>query len=221
MRDRFVGRAAELAEFVTRLDDALAGRRALVLVAGEPGIGKSRLVTELCRLAAARGTPAYWGVCTNEEGAPAFWPWRRILRAWLSDVGSAEAAASVGADAAQLARIAPEVGRAELAPPAGSEDRVALFEVATRFLTGVAARAGLVIVLDDLQWADLDSVALLAHLAREAPDGRLLVAVLYRPAELGPRADPVAELDRLPGAVRVGAGRARRAGDRRHAGRPA
>jgi predicted ATP-dependent serine protease len=66
---RFAGRAAELGELTARLEDALAGRPSVVLVAGEPGIGKTRLVAELARLAGVRAVPVLWGGCTDEAGA--------------------------------------------------------------------------------------------------------------------------------------------------------
>jgi DNA-binding CsgD family transcriptional regulator len=207
MAPTFVGRSDDLDELVSLLDHALAGRAGIALVAGEPGIGKTRLVTELGRLAGARTVPVLWGGCTEEDGAPAFWPWRRILRSWLALAGPDAAAARL-ADAAELALIAPELQLvADVRPmpeAAGPEQRFALFDAVARFFTALAADTGLVLVLDDLHWADQASVALLSHVAREAGDARILVAVTYRPAELAPeRAGLVADLVRLPGGVRL------------------
>ncbi|GAA3243964.1 AAA family ATPase [Pseudonocardia petroleophila] len=157
MEPRFVGRAAELDELVAALDGALDGRAAAVLLVGEPGIGKSRLAAELGRLAGARAVPVLWGGCTDVPGAPAFWPWRRVLRSWPGDLpaGVAPVAAGVAVD--------------------GAGDRFALADAVTGFLRDAASDTGLVVVLDDLQWADPASVALLAHVVREAADARLLV----------------------------------------------
>lgn len=208
MDPRFVGRASELGELVSLLDDALAGRAGLALVAGEPGIGKSRLVGELCRLAGTRAVPTLRGGCTDEDGAPAYWPWRRILRSWLAGAGPEGAAA---AQVGELLRIAPELQRIggveQVAPPAaGPDGRFALFDAATQFFCALAADTALVVVLDDVQWADPASLHLLAHLAREAPAARLLLAATYRPAELAAdpaRAGVVAGLARLPGSVHL------------------
>ena len=207
-----MGRAAELEELTGLLEAALGGRAGVGLVAGEPGIGKTRLVAELGRLAGARAVPVLWGTCTDEDGAPPFWPWRRILRSWRAASGAMSAE-----EAANLAPLSPEladIARADRDPrglPATSrglvaadEARFALFDDATRFFTRVARPTGLVLVLDDAQWADPASLALLAHLAREAPDARVLVAVAYRAAEMAAdpaRRDVVAGLARLPGAV--------------------
>ncbi|MFC4943146.1 helix-turn-helix transcriptional regulator [Pseudonocardia sp. GCM10023141] len=196
MEPRFVGREAELDELVARFEGALAGTPGVVLIAGEPGIGKTRLVTELCRIAGARAVPALWGTCTDEDGAPAYWPWRQILRSWPATAGPAAVFARSGI-ATELARIAPELRPAGTAAPGpvAPEQRFAVFDAAARLFSDVAAGSGLVLVLDDAQWADPASMALLQHVARHARDARLLLAVTYRPREIG------TELARLPGAV--------------------
>jgi DNA-binding CsgD family transcriptional regulator len=167
---RFAGRAAELDELVSLLDAALEGRAGTALLAGEPGIGKTRLAAEFARLAGARAVPVLWGGCSDAAGAPAYWPWRRVLRSWPGELP------------ADVAPVASGAG-----PAGGPEDRFALADAVTRFLAGSARATGLVVVLDDLQWADPGSVAVLAHLARGAPDARLLVVGTYRPGELTAR----------------------------------
>jgi DNA-binding CsgD family transcriptional regulator len=174
---RFVGRADELAELVALLDAALDGRSGFAVIAGEPGIGKTRLAEELAALAGARAVPVLWGGCTAAEGAPAYWPWRRVLRSWLAVVGPDRAAAAM-AGFGEVARLAPELPGEPV-----ESDRFALFDAVARFLVTVAEEAGLVLVLDDVQWADADSLALLAHVTREVTRGRLLVVVTVRPAE--------------------------------------
>ncbi|MGE3660222.1 MAG: AAA family ATPase [Pseudonocardia sp.] len=186
MESRFVGRAAELAVLVAALEGALAGRGGVALVSGEPGIGKTRLVAELARLAAARAVPVFWGRCTSAADAPAYWPWRRILRAWHATADPAAATAAL-AGAEDLARIAPELGPAGPGGH-GPADRFALFDLAAGFFTGLAAPTGAVLVLDDVQWADPASLALLAHLGGEVERSRLLLAVTFRSAEVA--ADP-------------------------------
>src|SRR4051812_38058471 len=92
-RDEFVGRGRELGRLVERLDRLPAGEGALVLVGGEPGIGKTRLGLELTRVAQEAGVPVRWGRCREEGAAPTFWPWRQVLP-------SATAAEGLGAVAA-------------------------------------------------------------------------------------------------------------------------
>ncbi len=194
MAPRFVGRADELAELVALLDEALDGHARVAVLAGEPGIGKTRLAEELGALAGARAVPVLWGGCTDADGAPAYWPWRRILRAWLALVGPERAARAL-AGYGEVARLAPELPGP--AARTGGDGRFALFDAVARFLAVAAEGAGLVLVLDDVQWADADSLQLLAHVTREATHARLLVVTTHRPAELGPaRAAVLGELAR-------------------------
>ncbi len=203
MAPRFVGRADELAELVALLDEALDGRARVAVLAGEPGIGKTRLAEELRSLAGARAVPVLWGGCTDADGAPPYWPWRQILRGWLALVGP-ECASRVLSGREGVARLAPELPAAPGPAGVGADDRFALFDAVAGFCAAVAEEAGLVLVLDDVQWADADSLQLLAHLTREAAQARLLVVTTHRPAELDPaRARVFAELVRRPGALAV------------------
>src|SRR2546427_7675921 len=79
----FIGRRGELAELRAGLEDAVAGRGRFLLIVGEAGIGKTRLVEELAREAAERGGLAFWGRCWEGEGAPPYWPWVQVIRAYL------------------------------------------------------------------------------------------------------------------------------------------
>jgi DNA-binding CsgD family transcriptional regulator len=195
---RFVGRSSELTALVGALDAAVAGRATNVLVAGDAGIGKTRLLEEFGRLAGARSIPVAWGRATNEEGAPPFWPWHQVLRGWLAGTDLDAARALLGGAADDLTRIAPElraltgtVPASAIGPAAsGTEQRFALFEVLSQFLVAAAADRGLVLVLDDLHWADTASLLLLAHLVREVRDARLLVAGALRPFDARRAGEP-------------------------------
>jgi DNA-binding CsgD family transcriptional regulator/tetratricopeptide (TPR) repeat protein len=195
---RFVGRSSELTALVGALDQAVAGRTTNVLVTGDAGIGKTRLLEEFGRLAGSRSVPVVWGRATNEEGAPPFWPWRQILRGWLAGTDPGAAQALLGGAADDLTRIAPELRALTGATPdssigpalAGTEQRFALFEVLCDFLVAAAADHGLVLVLDDLHWADTASLLLLAHLVRHVRDARLLVAGALRPLEARRAGEP-------------------------------
>lgn len=186
----FVGRAVERSALIDALEHTLHGRITAVLVAGEPGIGKTRLLEELERLASSRSVPVLWGRATSEQGAPAFWPWRQVLREWLASTDPGVARHQLGDAAHDLARVAPEL--APLAPgerpaPLALVDpgqRFALFEAVGQFLGDVAVDEGLVVVLDDLHWADTASLLLLAHVVRHLRRARLLVAGAFRPAEM-------------------------------------
>lgn len=219
LADPLVGRSAELVALRQALDLAVGGRVATVLVRGEPGIGKTRLLEELRRLAGDRSVPVVWGRATSEQGAPPFWPWRQVVRGWLAGTDRATARAvlgEVGAGADHLARIAPELGSVGLAadvpagsPPGGAEQRFALFDRVGSFLGAAAAAQGLVVVLDDLHWADPASLLLLGHLAREIDDARLLIAGASRPVDARGASGPgrpgevFAEIGRLPSTTQL------------------
>ena len=187
-RRRFVGREAELAALVERLDAARAGHGGIALVGGEAGIGKTRLAEEVATAARARGMTALWGRCYEGEGAPAFWPWIQLLRALTRGTNPAVLRAALGPSAYELAHFLPELRGAEPAPaPAPSPDpaqaRFRLFDTVAAFLKDAAARQPVVLLVDDLHWADMPSLLLLEFLAREAGDSRLLVVGTYRDSE--------------------------------------
>ncbi|MGI5127662.1 ATP-binding protein [Pseudonocardia sp. CA-107938] len=173
----FVGRDAELATLRALLADARAGRGRLVLVAGEPGIGKTRLAAELGRLAEAVGTPMGHGRASEDAGSPPYWLFRQLAR-------------SIGWAVPELF-----TGRAASAAPA--EARFEAFEAFAEDLRTAAAPVGLLAVLDDLQWADAASLALLVHLARGIGRSHLLVVATYRDTEPAGRAELSAALAAL------------------------
>ena len=105
----FVGRKPELAELTTALDHALAGRGRLVLLVGEPGIGKTRLAGEIAAHASSRGVQVVWGRCWEGEGAPAYWPWVQIIRTAVEAREPKRLAAEMGPGAAAIAQVFPEV----------------------------------------------------------------------------------------------------------------
>src|SRR4051812_15004157 len=196
----FVGRGDELERLRELMDAALDGRGALALVSGKPGIGKTRLLEELGAYAALRGARVGWGRCYEGDGAPAYWPWVQLVRAYLAARPVEASLAAMGAGAADIARVVPEVAEATgtPAPANGMESpeqaRFRFFEAMGRFLRNAATDdKPLLLVLDDLHWADAASLLLLGFLAREARDAPVLIVGTYRDAEVDQRA--VGELD--------------------------
>ena len=196
----FVGRRDELERLRGLMDAALDGRGALALVSGEPGIGKTRLLEELGAYAALRGARVGWGRCYEGEGAPAYWPWVQLVRAYLAVRPVEDVVAAMGAGAQDIARVVPEVAEATGAPPPGTgmdspeQARFRFFEAMGRFLQNAAAAdKPLLLVLDDLHWADTASLLLLGFLAREARGAPVLIVGTYREAEADQRA--IGELD--------------------------
>jgi DNA-binding SARP family transcriptional activator len=187
---RLVGRHRELERFrraVHGACDAVRPGGGVVLVAGEPGIGKTRLAEEAAEEAAAEGMAVAWGRCSDIDGAPPLWPWAEILRALHSHLGSAGAADP--AVVAELASIVPELG-AGAAAGATEQDaltaRFRLFDAVESTLVAIGRVRPLLLVLDDLHWADAASLRLLAFLAPRTRSAPLLVVGTYRPEAATP-----------------------------------
>ncbi len=188
-RDRFVGRLRELEALHGAFEAACAGHGRIVMLAGEAGIGKTRTAQELAGHAVAREAAVLWGRCHEESGAPSYWPWVQVIRAALGEAGS-EVLAELGAAAGDIADIVPEIrdlvpglgASAPLGDPA--EARFRMFDSIRRLLTSLCRRRTLLIVLDDLHWADAPSLRLLEFLAPELAAARLLLVGTYRANEL-------------------------------------
>jgi DNA-binding CsgD family transcriptional regulator len=208
----FVGRSAELRELRAALTEALGGSCRVVLVSGEPGIGKTALATRLAGEAESLGVPVRWGRGSESEGAPAFWPWIQIVREQLLRSDPVDRK-HVERAAAPLYRMMPQLKppnqrmRTTPAPSAGStedsgEARFRLFDGVSSFLRVTAGEHGLVVVLDDAHWADSPTLLLLRHLVRELGRDPLLFVVCFREAEMAPDA-PAAALADLAGGPQV------------------
>ena len=185
-----VGREREVDELCEASDGALAGRGQLVLVSGEQGIGKTRLLEELTTYAHVRDALVLWGRCYEGQGAPAYWPWMQVIRAYSVDHDPDALAETMGAGAADIAQIVSEVRRRlpGLEPPPASvgeeQARFRLFDSVTTFLLSASRREPLVVVLDDLHCADRPSLMLLEFLAPQLGGARLLVVGSYRDVKL-------------------------------------
>jgi class 3 adenylate cyclase/tetratricopeptide (TPR) repeat protein len=201
-RGAFVGRT----EAVAALDQewAAVSERGLrvVMLAGEPGIGKTRLVREFTRVAHERGATVLAGSCHEETFVP-YQPFVQALRHYIASCAPAELAVQVTPRRAQLAAIVPELedSRSPYGPTGlgAEQERFRLFEAVSSLLRDAAHLRPLVLFLDDLHWADQSSLLLLRHLARSAKDAPLMVLGTYRPVEVAdehPLAETLAELRR-------------------------
>ncbi|MCI0859064.1 MAG: protein kinase [Chloroflexi bacterium] len=195
--DVFVGRQREMGELKACLEDSLSGRGRMVALVGEPGIGKTRTAMELCTYAGLRGAQVLWGRCYEEQGMPPYWPWVQAIRSYVRERDPELVRSEMGAGAPDIAEIVSEV-RERLpdlrSPPEldAEQARFRLFDSITDFLKSAASRQPLVLVLDDLQWADKPSLLLLEFLARELANARILVVGTYRDVDLS-RQHPLAE----------------------------
>src|SRR6266536_1384876 len=192
----FVGRERELAELLAGVDEALEGRGRLFLVAGEPGIGKSRLTDELAAQARHRGVRVLYGRCWEAGGAPTYWPWVQALRAYVRDQPPDALRGQLGAGAAELAQILPEVREllGDVSPTTALDAegaRFRLFDATATFLRRASVERPLLIVLDDLNVADTPSLLLLQFVAGELSETQILLVCAYRDVDAGP-ADPLA-----------------------------
>ncbi len=186
----FVGRTAELARLHRAVDDVVAGRGRILMLVGEPGIGKSRTAEELAGLALARGAQVLNGRCHEGGAAPPFWPWRQIVRTHVQRSERAQLLEDLGPDAPEVARIAEELRRVFPDLPrsepgdAADDARFRQFDALARFLGQVARRRPLVLILDDLHWADPSSLMLLQFVARDTLEAPILICGTYREVEI-------------------------------------
>ena len=168
----FVGRIQELADLVSALEDAASGRGSLVLLTGEPGIGKTRLMSEVAQVAGQRGVRVVTGRCWEEGGAPPYWPWMQVLR-------------SLGGDLERLAAFgdsrAGRRGAASGVVPEG--ERIRLFDAVGRFLAAASSERPLLVTLDDVHAADEPSLLLLRFLGDALAEANVLLIASYREAE--------------------------------------
>jgi DNA-binding CsgD family transcriptional regulator len=198
-----VGRDREIARIATRLAEATEGRGGVVLVSGEPGIGKTRLALDASAAARAGGCRVAWGRCPEGGAAPAFWPWVEIVREVLAAERPSAVRARLGPAAGDVLALAG--ARDLLAPGTFPADLVAsqrfrVLDGLVRLLADGAAPPWLAVV-EDLHRADDLSVAAFRHVAVHALRLPVLLVVTVRPADVpagGPLVDALAEVGTMP-----------------------
>ena len=204
----FIGRAAELGRLKVVLDRAEQGRPQLVLLAGEAGVGKSRLLLEFSDRAQQRGARVLAGGCVElGDIGLAYLPVVDALRGLADDPAEAELLAEIGASAPGLGRLLPGIQPAGRAVAQANDrlDQLQVFDAVRALLLGRAERSPVVLV-EDLHWADPASRDLLAFLARTMRSGQVTLVASYRSDELHrrhPLRPLLAELVRLPGVERL------------------
>jgi predicted ATPase len=186
----FVGRESELQRLGEALDDANQGLGRIVFVSGEAGGGKTRLLEEFSRRAAATNLSIYSGWCWEGEGARPYWPWVQILRALIATRSPEKLREQMGPRALDIARVIPHLREKLPELPESPEvqsdqERFRLFDSITCFLRAVASDDGTqILLLDDLQWADTPTLRLIEFLAQEMIDAPILVLSAYREDEV-------------------------------------
>ncbi len=205
-----VGRNDELDLLRQSFKAAEAGQRRMVLVGGEIGIGKTTLMTQLAADALERGATVLYGHCDEGLGVP-YQPWAEALRHLIKHAPPELLSDHLATHGAAIARLVPELYRVAIdAPePSGGEaeiQRYELFGGVVGLLQATAARTPMVIVLDDLHWADKQTLLLLRHVVSHTISDRLLIAGTYRDAELTEThalSDALAALRRETGIERI------------------
>ncbi len=160
----FVGRDREIAAIDAALSDVRGGSGRLIILTGEPGVGKSRLAQEAMTRADAAGMPIARGYALDDPGAPPLWPWRRLAR--------------------DIAGLAPVLAAPEDVGSDGAA-RFGLFEAVAAQLAATAADRGLAVLLEDMHWSDVASLRLVRHVAADLPTTAILLVLTARDRQTG------------------------------------
>lgn len=202
----FVGRDHEIETLASAL-----GQGRLILISGEPGIGKTRLAEEFAARARERAARVRWGRCWEGDGAPAFWPWIEIIRNHARELDTDTLRAQLGSGAVDVAHLVDDL-RTRLpdlaAPPRldPKQARFRLFDGIATFLANAATMQPMALILEDLHWADRPSLLLLQFLAREIESSPLLLIGTFRDADVAasnPMAETLGKLARHRHCVRM------------------
>jgi tetratricopeptide (TPR) repeat protein len=196
-RELFVGRDYELAAFDAAFSDVCEGHGRLLLVGGEPGIGKTHLLAAFQARVSSRDARVLLGRCHEGGNPPALWPWLQIVREYLRITDPDEARAALRESANALVTALPAIrdvlpeARGESAADAG-DARFRFFDGVTAFLEAATGERPLVLMFDDIHWADVASLLLLRFAARHLRSARVLAVAAYR--SRGSQAEPEPEL---------------------------
>jgi DNA-binding CsgD family transcriptional regulator len=203
----FVGRRNELSVLDETLDHTIARRGRIVMLAGEPGIGKTRTAQEVASRAESRDVRVLWGRCYEEPGAPPYWPWLQVFREYVRTIDDDALRSLIDVDTAAVVELWPEVSRripgVELPSPApdAAQARFRLFAAIATFWKRSTQRTPILVILDNLHWADAPSLRLLEFLAPDLTGSALMVLGTFRDVEVSrqhPLSATLSELARQP-----------------------
>ncbi|HSN71510.1 MAG TPA: AAA family ATPase, partial [Steroidobacteraceae bacterium] len=185
----FVGRRRELEACSEWLAQSSQGRGRLVALAGEAGMGKTRLMDEFARSAAARGHTVAWSQMIEDPVAPPYLPWTLALRSIAQQFNDEALRNVLGSGATDVASLLPEIEdrlgiAASTAPADAAVARFRLFDSITRFLLGVARRKPLILLFDNLHLADRSTLQLLEYHCRQITASATLIVIAYRVSDV-------------------------------------
>ncbi|MDP9325921.1 MAG: AAA family ATPase, partial [Candidatus Dormibacteraeota bacterium] len=188
-RTPLVGRDAERAELFATLDAAVTGQSSMVLIGGEPGVGKTRLATEVLDEADRRGFRTFTGRCYESEGTPPYQPFIEIVEMAAAKLPPDVLRRDLGDAAPEVARLMPELRRRfdDIAEPMElppEQERRYLFNSIFEFIGRAAGAQPVCVLLDDIHWADEASLLLFEHIAQRVAGIPLVILGTYRDVEL-------------------------------------
>ena len=202
----FVGRTDILEHLDKALQRATDGRGQLHMLVGEPGIGKTRLAEQVCEAAKKRGMEVLWGRCQEDAATPPYWPWEQAIRPWLEQLNPKKRAAFLGGSASLVAVAFPVVSQLvpglkpfTTVPDKPEQISHRLYDAIWSFLARASAEKPMLIVLDDLHWADEGTLKLLSYTASWLGKSPVMILGTYRDVEVRrkhPLAGVLAELTR-------------------------
>ncbi|WP_445166576.1 ATP-binding protein [Mycolicibacterium sp. Dal123E01] len=201
-----IGRTDELGVLRRAIEPSFTGGNGLVIVEGEPGVGKTRLLEEAAAEADRRGALAIWGSCLQGDGTPSMWPWVQAAGTVVDALPAAARAEWLDGDLGRLVDSSHEILSGSVLPDSGAQFR--LFESVVAVVAEVARRQPLVLVIDDLHWADAASLQLFIHLATRLPGSTVVIGALRdrAPSPGSELARMLAAASRVPGHRRVALG---------------
>ena len=201
--DDLVGRSRELSMLRQPVEAALTGDAGLGIVEGEPGVGKTRLLETVAAEAAARGCVVVWGRCLAGDGTPSMWPWVQVVSAVLDSLPAEFRDEWLSGDLGRLV-LSREGALAGHVFPADNGAQFRLFDRVVAVVGQVSARQPVILIIDDLQWADVASLQMFGHLAGRLPGGAAMLGALRDRAPV-----PDSDLSRTLASASRGAGHRR------------
>lgn len=192
-----VGRLEEIAVLRRTVENAIAGGTAIGIVEGEPGVGKTRLLEEAASVAGRHQALVVWGSCLEGDGTPSMWPWEQALGSVVDSLPAPAREKWMASDLGIL--LAPQNAADRTLPDGNAQFR--LFEQVVALISQASAQRPTVLILDDLQWADVASLRLFSHLMGRLPESTAIIGALRdRVPLLAPGlAQVLAAASRLPG----------------------
>ncbi len=184
-----VDRVAELRQLKMLLEKSIQGEGSLAFIAGEAGIGKTRIAEELVAFSRQKNATVLLGRCSRREGKTPYAPWIDQVRDFVRNSPPQLLFKVVGNHGAEIAKLVPEISSVlgplnSISTGSADQDRLRFIDGVTQFLINVAREAPVLLVVDDMNWADSGSLDIMMSVARQARNNRILIVGIYRDVEV-------------------------------------